>query len=449
LEEALAFARRASRSRSKWLVLAVLMLVGLTNYADRLSISILQVPIRAELQLSDAQLGAITGLSFSLVYTFAALPMARLADRFSPKRVIVASLVVWNVMTMLCGLATGFLGLAALRMGVAIGEAGSGPATQALIARAFPADQRGRAIAVWQMVFPLGSLGGIAAGGLLSEAMGWRHAFVVLGAAGLAVAPLVIWLVSDRAELQPAESQRLNPRFAPALKELLASRSFALLLAGGFVAAMPLNAALNWNALFYGRVFHLPMGELTLYLALIAGLGGALGMFGGGFVSDWLGRRDARWYCWLPSLALLIALPLMVGQYVLATTPSGSLLLGVLVYVLLNCWMPPQAAIAQSLVQPDSRALAAACILVTAGVGAALGPFVTGVISDGLATRLGSDVDALRYALAIVAGSALLASAFFFAAARDLEADLSRPSQRLCWEVDISCGPKANVPNDP
>jgi predicted MFS family arabinose efflux permease len=271
------------------------MLVGLTNYADRLSISILQVPIRAELQLSDAQLGAITGLSFSLVYTFAALPMARLADRFSPKRVIVASLVVWNVMTMLCGLATGFLGLAALRMGVAIGEAGSGPATQALIARAFPADQRCRAIAVWQMVFPLGSLGGIAAGGLLNEAMGWRHAFVVLGAAGLAVAPLVMWLVSDRAELQPATSQRTTPRFAPALKELLASRSFALLLAGGFVAAMPLNAALNWNALYYGRVFHLPMGELTLYLALIAGVGGALGMFGGGFVSDWLGRRDARW----------------------------------------------------------------------------------------------------------------------------------------------------------
>jgi MFS family permease len=125
LDEALSIARRASRPRSKWLVLGVLMLVGLTNYADRLSISILQVPIRAEQQLSDAQLGAITGLSFSLVYTFAALPMARLADRFSPKRVIVVSLVVWNLMTMLCGLATNFLGLAALRMGVAIGEAGS------------------------------------------------------------------------------------------------------------------------------------------------------------------------------------------------------------------------------------------------------------------------------------------------------------------------------------
>jgi predicted MFS family arabinose efflux permease len=429
LDEALSIARRASRPRSKWLVLGVLMLVGLTNYADRLSISILQVPIRAELQLSDAQLGAITGLSFSLVYTFAALPMARLADRFSPKRVIVVSLVVWNLMTMLCGLATNFLGLAALRMGVAIGEAGSGPATQALLARSFPANQRGRAIAVWQMVFPLGSLGGIAAGGLLSEALGWRLAFMVLGAAGLAVTPLVIWLISDRAEPQPATAPRANPKFGPALKELLASRSFALLLAGGFVAAIPLNAALNWNALYYGRVFDLSMGQLTLYVALIAGGGGAIGMFGGGFVSDWLGRRDIRWYCWLPSLALLLALPLMIGQYVLAASPDASLLLGMLVYVLLNCWMPPQAAIAQSLVQSDSRALAAGCILVTAGVGAALGPFITGVISDLLSVQLGSDVDALRYALAIVAGSALLASAFFFAAARDLEADLSRSSQ--------------------
>lgn len=417
----------AGRSRlgaSKWVVLGVLMLVGLTNYVDRLSISILQVPIRLDLRLSDTQLGAITGLSFSLIYTFAAIPLARIADRLSPKRVIIASLVVWNAMTILCAFATGFATLAMFRMGVAVGEAGCGPATQSLLARTFPADQRGRAIAVWQMVFPLGSLLGVAAGGLLSQALGWRQAFIVLGLCGLMVTPLVMLCISDRSGPQPVrEAKAPGVGFGKALSRLLASRTFVFMLIGGFLAAMPLNAALNWNALFYGRAFGLPMSELTLYIAVIAGGGGVVGMIGGGFLSDWLGRRDPRWYCWLPGIALLCALPLMAGQYLLAPTPGASLCLGVIVCIALNCWMPPQAAIAQSLVTPDARALAAACILVTAGTGGALGPFLTGFISDLLTARLGSGV-ALRYAITIVAGAALLASALFFAAARDLKADL-------------------------
>jgi predicted MFS family arabinose efflux permease len=416
----------ADRSRlgaSKWVALGVLMLVGLTNYVDRLSISILQVPIRSDLRLSDTQLGAITGLSFSLIYTFAAIPLARIADRLSPKRVIIASLVVWNAMTILCAFATGFATLALFRMGVAVGEAGCGPATQSLLARAFPADQRGRAIAVWQMVFPLGSLLGVAAGGLLSQALGWRQAFIVLGLCGLMVTPLVMLFISDRLEPQPVrEAKASGLGFGTALSKLLASRSFVFLLIGGFLAAMPLNAALNWNALFYERAFGLKMSELTLYIAVIAGGGGVVGMVGGGFLSDWLGRRDSRWYCWLPAVALLCALPLMAGQYLLAASPGASLCLGVIVCITLNCWMPPQAAIAQSLVSPDARALAAACILVTAGTGGALGPFLTGFISDLLTARLGAD--ALRYAITLVASAALLASAWFFAAARHLKADL-------------------------
>ena len=422
-----ALRRRLALGDSKWVALAVLMLVGLTNYVDRLSISILQVPIRADLNLSDTQLGAITGLSFSLVYTLAAIPIARLADRLSPKAVIAASLVTWNVMTILCSLATGFGGLALFRMGVAIGEAGCGPATQALLARKFPAEQRGRAIAIWQMVFPLGSLLGIAAGGLLSAAFGWRQAFVVLGCVGLAVTPLVLVLISDRTPAgAPLAAPPSRAKLGSALRELLSARSFVLLLIGGFLAAIPLNAALNWNALFYGRAFGLPMTELTLYLALIAGAGGVVGMVGGGFLSDWLGRRDSRWYCWLPALALLASLPMMIGQYVLAPTPGLALVLGVLVYIALNCWMPPQAAIAQSLVSPDNRALAAACILVTAGTGSALGPFLTGVLSDLLTPTVGSDAAALRYALAAVAATGLLASACFAAAARHVAADLKR-----------------------
>ena len=115
--------------------LGLLMAVGLFNYVDRLCMSILVVPIRHELGLSDTQIGILTGLAFSLVYTLMAVPIARRADRGSRKRVIAASLGAWSLMTAGCGLASGFLVLAVLRMGVAIGEAGCIPVT-AVIASA-------------------------------------------------------------------------------------------------------------------------------------------------------------------------------------------------------------------------------------------------------------------------------------------------------------------------
>jgi len=413
----------------KWLGLALLMLVGLTNYMDRLSISILQVPIKADLGLTDTELGAITGLSFSLVYTFAALPIARLADLHSPKLIIAISLAVWNAMTILCGAASGFLALAVLRMGVAIGEAGCGPATQALLANYFPTHQRGRAIAVWQMVFPLGTLFGIFFSGMLSAALGWRMTFVVLGGVGLAVVPLVAAFLLDPG--RACRSDRKAPFAMPgnmraALREVLASRAYRLLLVAGFLGAIPLSAALNWNAPFYGRAFSLPIQQVTYFVALTAGVGGALGMFGGGFASDYLGRRDSRWYCWLPAIAMAVAPFLASYQYYGASTPMASLPAGVLGAVLLNCWIPPQAAIAQSLVRPENRALAAACILVTAGLGSAVGPFAAGALSDVFARHLGGEARGLSYALPVISLSALPAAWLFLLAGFRLRDDLAR-----------------------
>lgn len=414
----------------KWFALGILMLVGLTNYMDRLSISILQVPIKVELGLSDTQLGAITGLSFSLVYTLAAIPIARLADRRSPKQIIVICLIVWNALTMLCGLAGSFLALAVLRMGVAIGEAGCGPTTQALLANYFPHHQRGRAIALWQMVFPMGSLIGIFGSGLLSAALGWRTTFLVLGGAGLLTVPLVILFLREPQLTSATVSKETlsGPATSTlqALREILSQRAYRLLLAGGLLAAIPLNAVLNWNAPFYGRAFSLPLAEVSYIVAMTAGIGGILGVVGGGFVSDLLGRRDQRWYCWLPGIAMAVAPLVAAGQFLFAPTPVSSMLAGLVCGALLNCWMPPQAALGQLVVRSENRALSAACILVTAGLGAALGPFIAGVLSDFIAARSGDSVDALRQSLALVSLTAWPAALLFFVSATHLYRDLER-----------------------
>jgi MFS family permease len=425
---------RADRRRA----MALLMAVGLFNYIDRLCMSILSVPIRQELGLTDTQLGILTGLAFSLVYTLAAVPIARLADRGSRKLVIVVCLAVWSLMTAACGLATGFVALVLLRMGVALGEAGCVPATQALLADHYPRDQRARAIATWQLVFPLGTLIAFAASGWLSDLFGWRIAFALLGLAGLLLAPIV-WV----GLIEPRRDRGALPATSPAaasltsaFRGLWAIPSYRLLLLGGALIAYPLNPTLYWNGQFYSRVFGLPVADVALSLALLSGGAGAVGLFGGGWLADRLGRRDARWVMRIPGLAGLAVGPLMIAQY-FATSAPLSLLLGVLPVMLLNAFMPPQAAAAQSLADPDLRALASGAIVLVSGTfGTAVGPFATGLLSDALDRQFGLGDEALRWA---IGSSSLLAAAgglLFLAAARHYAQDLNirkePPDGELC-----------------
>src|SRR5579859_5219107 len=107
----------SSASAQKWYALGVLIVVALFNYIDRQSLAILQIPIKHDLGLSDTELGALTGLSFALLYSTLALPIARLADRASRVRIIAAALAIWSVLTGASGLATSFAALAFCRMG--------------------------------------------------------------------------------------------------------------------------------------------------------------------------------------------------------------------------------------------------------------------------------------------------------------------------------------------
>jgi MFS family permease len=437
--------------------LGLLMAVGLFNYVDRLCMSILSVPIRRELDLTDTQLGVLTGLAFSLVYTLTAVPIARLADRGSRKRVIAACLALWSLMTAGCGLATGFAMLAVLRMGVALGEAGCVPATQALLSDYFPRQERARAIATWQLVFPVGTLVGFAASGWLNEAIGWRQAFLVLGGVGLALAPVVVLTLREpsrgaadgssagenrhsgachpidnepgSAAALTAASTAAGASLPAAFRALWALRSYRYLTIGGAFIAWPLNAALYWNGQFYARVFGFSLGELAMYLALLSGGAGAVGLYGGGWLADRLGREDPRWQLRVPAIAGMAVVPCMLAQY-FATDGRVSLALGVLPVILLNAFLAPQAAGAQSLASPNLRAQASATIVLISGtVGTAIGPFATGYLSDLIATRYAIGADSLRWSIGLSSLLAVVGGLFFLAASRHYAADLQRPAR--------------------
>ena len=176
------------------------------NFVDRQIVGILAGPIKAELQLSDTQLGLLGGLAFALFYTGLGIPIALLADRKGRSGVIAVSLALWSGFTALCGAASNFTQLFLCRLGVGVGEAGGVAPSYALIADSFPPERRARALAIFSLGIPLGSAAGVLFGGAVAASVGWREAFVWVGLAGLAFAPIFWWLVRDppRAKNAPA-----------------------------------------------------------------------------------------------------------------------------------------------------------------------------------------------------------------------------------------------------
>jgi len=183
-------------------VLAMLFVVYAFNFLDRQIISILAIPIKEELDLSDRQLGLLGGIAFALLYSVLGVPIAWLADRMSRTWIITIALSVWSGFTALCGFAQNFGQLFLARVGVGVGEAGGVAPSYSLIADYFPPQARARALAIYSLGIPIGSAFGVVAGaqiagGALGENLDWRAAFVIVGIAGLVIAPIFKFTVKD------------------------------------------------------------------------------------------------------------------------------------------------------------------------------------------------------------------------------------------------------------
>lgn len=424
--------------RGEWLVLGLLLAVNILNFVDRLLPSILVDAIRADLGLSDAQIGLMAGVAFAVIYSFAGLALARLADRGSPRIVIAGSLAFWSVATALSGLARGFVHLFVARAGVAAGEAGSAPAGHALIARVFPPARRALALAVFSLGVPIGSTLGLMLGGWINDALNWRAAFFVVGLPGLLVAVLSRWLLPDprREYVQahlPTRDARI-PRFRETLRFLFALRSFRHMAAASSLFAIGSYAMNVFAPAFLMRTHHMSAARAGFALGVVSGIGGLIGTFTGGAIGDWLGQRDARWRQRVPAIGLALSAPCALAAF-LVPVAATSLVFLTLVYLLGLLYYAPTFAAAQLLVPDSIRASTSAVLLFFLTlIGASVGPYVVGWVSDLLAPRFGAL--SLRYALCLLSLTMSWSAVHFFLAARALPADLSGSSEIL---GDLEC----------
>jgi MFS family permease len=206
----------ATRKRAARTALAMLVLVNVMSQLDRQIMNVLVEPIRKDLGLSDTEIGLLVGLAFAVFYSFAGLPVARLADRGNRRNLIVAALTVWSLMTAACGLARNFVELFLARVGVGVGEAGCSPSAHSLISDYFPPDHRGRALATFQLGVPIGILVGSILGGFLYDRLEWRMVFFIFGAPGLLLALVTRFVLREPRRNQ--DERQGEARAAPAIQ---------------------------------------------------------------------------------------------------------------------------------------------------------------------------------------------------------------------------------------
>ncbi len=415
-------------------VLGLLTVVYTFNFIDRQVLAILAPYIQAEMKFTDSQLGLLGGPAFAVVYSTLALPIAWLADRISRTSIIATSLAVWSGFTALCGMATGFTFLFGARMGVGVGEAGGVAPSYSLVADYFPKAQRARALAVYSFGVSIGTALGYLFGGLLAAAIDWRAAFIVLGLAGVLLAPVVKLTIKDpergRYDREPVPDGVIATP-APAQKAasfgevwaiLLKKPSFWFLAFGAACSSVYGYGAAFWLPSFFQRSLGMEGSERAWYMAGIAFFGGTIGIWLGGWLADKLGRGVKRSaYPLVPAVGFIIAVPL----FFLAMNVEDKWLAFALFLVpqaLSLAWLGPVVTAIQHLVPSHMRSTASASfLLINNLVGIGLGIYLLGAVSEYLTPRFGEE--ALRYSLYVGQWFYGLAAILLFISARSLRRD--------------------------
>ncbi|WP_439814361.1 spinster family MFS transporter [Zavarzinia sp. CC-PAN008] len=409
-------------------VLIVLMLVYTVSYIDRQILSILLQPIKEDLGLSDTSLGFLSGITFALFYAGLGVPIAMLSDRFNRRNIIAVSLALFSGMTAVCGLAQNFWQLALARVGVGVGEAGTGPASHSMIADMFPPQKRAAAMGFYSVGINLGILIGFLAGGWLSQEYGWRTAFMVVGLPGLFLAVLVFLTVREpvrgQADRLEAQAKEAAPKMRQVFGYLWQQRSFRHLAFGSSLAAFAGYGGVTWIPAFLSRSFQMTQGDIGEALALIIGIVGGLGTFLTGWVADRMAGRDIRWYLWTIAATSAGCFPFGVAMY-LADNQTLALILFCGPAFSGAAYVASAFAITQALSALRMRAAASAIyLLIINMIGMGLGPQTTGILSDLYEPTYGQE--SLRYALLTIMVMWPWAALHFYLGARTLEADIDR-----------------------
>lgn len=392
-------------------VLLSLTLVYTLNFIDRNLLGVLGPPIVAEFGLTDTEFGFLNGPPFALFYALMGIPIAMAADRFNRVAIIALCIAIWSIMTALCGFASSFVFLLIARVGVAIGEAGSTPPSNSLIADYFRPKSRANALGIFATGVTIGGALASGFGGLLlglqdqtvvdffamfgmpdiheqlgwGENFGWRFAFIVLGLPGLLIALILFLTVKEppRGFSDPPGAQRVQKAsIVETLKELGSKPTFWSMAIGAALVALVGYGLFGFQALMMFRVHGMSPATFAIEYGVPLALVSAVGTFLGGYLTETLTPRSPTAVAWIPAVGMLVAIPLYIGGFYMAPGIPQLIVWG-LGAMFHYSYLGAQYTIGQGVVSQRSRASAIAILLfIIALIGNGLGPQIVGILSD-------------------------------------------------------------------
>jgi len=400
------------------------------NFIDRQILAILLPAIRDEFGVSDAWLGFLTGTAFAMFYIVLGIPVARYADRHNRRNLIALAVAVWSGMTALSGMAANFAQLALARIGVGIGEAGCSPPAHSMIADLYPPEKRSTAMGVYTIGISAGIMMAYLGGGWVAQNIGWREALLVVGLPGLVLAAIVRFTVTEpkRGHSEGREALGEQPSFSKTLRFLSRRPSFVHMTVAAGLSSYVGYSVISFLPSFLVRSYGMPVDEVGIYLGLIIGIVGGSGFFLGGYIADHLGQSNhRRALSFIGVTVLLTAVP--YAAMFLSDSWQIALLLFLVPAATANVYLAPVLSQAQGLVSLRMRAMASAlALLIINVIGLALGPLLTGVLSDVLEAQFAEE--SMRYSLLIVTSIILpWAGWHYIRAGRTIDADLERAAK--------------------
>ena len=411
----------------RWYVLIMMCLVYTLSIADRYVVSTVLEPIRLELNLTDSGVAVLTGGALGVFYVLLGFPLSWLIDRKNRRNIVAICLVVWSVMTTVCGFARTTWQFFGARVGVGIGEAGGTPGANSLLSDYFPATRRPMALTIFSLGAPLGAFVGYQIAGLIADRYGWRTVFYVLGVPGV-LTGLAVWLTvrEPRRGCLDSGDDGEAPSFADTMRFLWSQRSAVHVMIASALCALWGWGLVYWTPAFLQRTYAMTPGEagnVTGYAHLI---GGALATVATGWLMARPAMADSRRIVWLLGAGTAIA---TIASGVIFYTHDLALA-KIMFWIFIPAiyfYIGPCFGLLNNLAQCRMRAMFCATTLFLANVGnLVIAPLLIGTLSDWFAPNHVSNAASLRLAMLCLVPTGLWATVHYFISARDLEKDQLR-----------------------
>jgi predicted MFS family arabinose efflux permease len=394
------------RLRQAHYALLVLWLAQLIANVDRFAFGVVMEKIKTDLVLTDAQISLANGLAFAMAYLGFGIPVSHWLGRANRRNVLAGAVGVWSLMTVACGSAANFVQLTVARIGLGAGEAPCVPAALSLINNYFGREKRTQAIGIFNSAAAAAGILGTTIMGYIADNYGWRNGFYAFGAIGLALALVVRFTLREPSRALPGSALEacvtdpLQQGFMASLRVIFGNRTFrGILLAHGLYGIGFWSYA-SWLGVLLVRSHGLNYTELGLYSGVLIGFTMLISSISSGYFSPKIVQRlrDDRWMVWIPAIACALSVPFMLlGS--MDVPRDVVMVCGVGVFFLSLSRTPPLFSVSMDLLPPSTHASATMALVIFGSIlGSALGPVLTGALSDAWAPTLGSG-PALQHAM--------------------------------------------------